>query len=764
MTRRHARRNVQDAAVIIGEAATEIACHAANPGTQAWSLGRVLDHLIEGVAKAQVGRPVPSVLRMVAGADDGPLTQKVLRELDQGLEHLLGRALLVEELALAYEILGGAASLADPARAARRASGRYFTPPPLASSLACLALRGWDRRDIPSVLDPAAGAGVLLIHALRELAPNGTPRRPFASALHGIDVDATAVRLARALLWIECGDPSWEAEELVDNLRVADALMSRVSDWHSWFPCVFHSPRAGFRVILSNPPWNGTRALKSEFAASWDGDPQDFGQAWARHRTDQLGYAAALRAHDEYIHQGAGDRDLYKYFLERIHQLVDEGGRAGILMPAGFLRTTGAAELRRLYLNSGTFEVMAELINRQRLFPIHGMFRFLLAVFRAGESRGIECYQVGMTVPEEILSPRRTPQRLDPAFLRIVGGDFSGLPEVRTPQDAALLRKMHLLHPPLGHPEGPWHVSFTRELDMTLDRKLFLHVSEVEKEGGYPLPDGRWRTPDGSVLHPVYEGRMVQQYDAAAKSYVGGSGRSATWKPCKEAHPRPQFLVPSSVAEAKGGGLRRRPGYCDISGHANERTVIAALLPRTAVAGNKVPTVRFEPDVSEIGLYWLGVANSFVYDWLFRRWISTTLNYFYWRHLPFPRLDPSDPAFLAVASDVAELVHPSAREAASNTWGGLASWARSEARARIDAQVALLFEFSFEDFSHVMADFPLLDKAQPALPGEKRSTVTRDLALLFFAQLIGHADEAGLVERLKAAAELGAMPYSGIDS
>ncbi|MFR7732166.1 MAG: hypothetical protein ACLU7D_01660 [Collinsella sp.] len=35
-------------------------------------------------------------------------------------------------------------------------------------------------------------------------------------------------------------------------------------------------------------------------------------------------------------------------------------------------------------------------------------------------------------------------------------------------------------------------------------------------------------------------------------------------------------------------------------------------------------------------LLWLGIVNSFAFDWIVRRYITTTINFFILENLPFP--------------------------------------------------------------------------------------------------------------------------------
>lgn len=59
----------------------------------------------------------------------------------------------------------------------------------------------------------------------------------------------------------------------------------------------------------------------------------------------------------------------------------------------------------------------------------------------------------------------------------------------------------------------------------------------------------------------------------------------------------------------------------------------------------------------------------------------------------------------------------------------------AQLRAEIEALVADLYGLNAGDFAYILTTFPLLDRDMPALPGEPKSTITRDLALLALFRL-----------------------------
>ena len=65
---------------------------------------------------------------------------------------------------------------------------------------------------------------------------------------------------------------------------------------------------------------------------------------------------------------------------------------------------------------------------------------------------------------------------------------------------------------------------------MTNDSKLFPLLEKWKAKGFQPDVFGRWFGPEGEVALPLYEGRMIGQFDFSQKGYVSGRGRSAVWR------------------------------------------------------------------------------------------------------------------------------------------------------------------------------------------------------------------------------------------
>jgi hypothetical protein len=248
-----------------------------------------------------------------------------------------------------------------PAR--RNAEGVVYTPPDIVRQILRLTLASAREAGVffPRLLDPACGAGAFLVEAYLQLlrqadAGHDLDRRIaiLRQCVFGIDTDHSAVevarrRLAAIVLQPEGADPAPRAyesaprevvEALRANLRCGDALADDSL-----------LAAGSFQVIVANPPFIGARRL-------------------ARRRRVRDCYQ------DSYS-SVQGSCDLYVVFLERICELLAEGGRYGVIAPNRIAIADYARGCRELLLSQTRLERIVD-VSGLKAFPSAAVYPVIL--------------------------------------------------------------------------------------------------------------------------------------------------------------------------------------------------------------------------------------------------------------------------------------------------------------------------------------------------------------------------------------------------
>ncbi|OEC93558.1 N-6 DNA methylase [Rhizobium sp. YK2] len=182
-------------------------------------------------------------------------------------------------LSQAYELY-----LRNHAPAKQRQEGGYYTPRPIADLLVRTSFRALERDGVTAearILDPAAGAGVFLLTAFRELVAarwRADGKRPDTQRLReilynqitGFDINEEALRFAALALYLISIELDPEPQP-VDKLRFDDLrgkVLHRVgadtdapgAALGSLGPFVGDEHRGQYDMVVGNPPWStGTK-------------------------------------------------------------------------------------------------------------------------------------------------------------------------------------------------------------------------------------------------------------------------------------------------------------------------------------------------------------------------------------------------------------------------------------------------------------------------------------------------------------------------
>jgi hypothetical protein len=460
---------------------------------------------------------------------------------------------------------------------------------------------------------------------------------------------------------------------------------------------------------------------------------------WRQQRKKNPGFADS--AHP-FLRQGSADLNTYKMFLELSHALLRDGARLGMIVPSGVYTDKGTTELRTLFLEHCDWQWLFGFENREGIFDIHRSFKFCpLIVQKCGETQSIRAAFMHRNVDDweraeryVLAYPRARVEEFSPYSKAIL--------EIRSEQDLRVLQKIYANGVLLGdQSERGWGIKYATEFHMTNDSRLFPPRPTWEAKGYQPDEYGHWlkgpwqpyagpthilnRAPglvlsrDGTqalvvdelvdVALPLYEGRMIGQFDFSEKGWVSGKGRTAVWRdiPFEQKVIEPQYLMGLDVGVENGLLFQWKNPVLNIASATNSRSVVAGLI-REFPCNHALNPITFCDRLLSFAAP--AVMNSLTFDYNVRQRLGgLNLSFFVLDESVFPTSDN--------AMKLAGLVRSLAACAITfaDAWSGgysestgwHAKWAitkheRLRLRASVDALVAYLYGLDWEDYRHLL--------------------------------------------------------------
>jgi hypothetical protein len=517
---------------------------------------------------------------------------------------------------------------------------------------------------------------------------------------------------------------------------------------------------------------------------------------WRNERAKSRGFASLEHP---FSHRGEGKSYTYKLFLEQAYMLLNIEGRLGFIVPSGIYSDHGGSALRKLFLDRGRWEWLFNFINWNKIFPsIYYRFKFnVLILQKSGRTSVIKTAFVRTRLEDwEQAETIATPYSRDQ--IEHFSPRSKALLEIQSKRDLEVLEKLYANSVLFGDtgPNG-WNVKYAQgDFNMTSDSKLFpprpkwedrgyrpdeysrwlkgdwRPISELWKELEIePLPDGERRCaqppydrlpiprvdiPYGIFLSreadawlkeqsiedialPLYEGRMIGQFDFSQKGWVSGKGRGAIWEeiPWSIKNVHPQYLMANDnyyarLQEYMGGEIGEQEDFqsilyalntvtlVDVTSATNARTAIAACCPQLP-HGHSAPILW-----SKDPLLLCGVMNSICFDALMRFKVSGL--HIVWSILEegvLPSVPLSVGAILrrlickltlSTTHSAASVVRQSHRlDSRPRTWA-ITLHERTRVKLILDAVLASLFNLTRDHLVHLLRDVvyskeKLLDRA-----------------------------------------------------
>lgn len=521
----------------------------------------------------------------------------------------------------------------------------------------------------------------------------------------------------------------------------------------------------GFDIVLMNPPWEVWKPNSQEFFERYIDKYRDLDKNQARKavsdlfkkkpeiKSEWIDYSARLtsiadffRKSEYYPHRGSGDINLYKLFFERAWNLLKEDGSIGIVIPAGIYSDLGSRDLRRMMFEKGRVKFLYSFENSKALFEnVHRSFKFiLLSAVRSNQNPG-------KTVPAAFML--HTEQDLQSAHYRSDGSSFLDLPltliqqlspesmslmEFKSARDIEIVKKMSRF-PRLGEElNDTWNVNIGSEFHSTGDSSLFKNKDFFKKNRYEYNPIEMTWSNDKEIWRPIFEGRMIAQYDSQASTHIEGAGRSAVWKYInfpKQETIYPQFWYKATIVCNE----KYKIYMCRITSSSNMRTGLLAISRHCEMSTDSLFSIDTGDNRTNISL--LLFMNSLVVDYFARNRLSgNNYNINVVSDVTIPRYHSMNTAPMrerknlskdetiyrkyepTLIENAARLVGTTAafdallqevfgKKASHKTHGETDPAKRQILKNEIDAMVAHIYGLTEEELSHVLSTFPLVEES-----------------------------------------------------
>jgi hypothetical protein len=570
-------------------------------------------------------------------------------------------------------------------------------------------------------------------------------------------------------LWRQLRDGQGQPPTLTVNTVAELAEQYGFFHWHLAYPQVFI--KGGFDVVLGNPPWERLKLEEQEFFASRSqtiaaapnaaarkkliaslasASPTLWSE-WSRASRAAEGQSHFVRQSDRYPLCGKGDVNTYSLFAEHNRVLLRQTGRAGFVVPTGIATDDTTKEFFQALVDGAHLRTLYDFQSGPGLFGSigHGTFKFaLVTISGASERTPIE-----MSFYSRSANDARAPSKtfsLSPSDIAILNPNTRTCPTFRSREDAELtlgiFKRSGVFWRENLDGGNPWGLRFVRMIDMTNDSNLFRTRHDLEAHGSR-LVRNHFEGP-GSLHLPLFEAKMTSHFDHRFGDYRDHPAGSENLSlpdvsidrlTDPEYSPFGRYWVSASDCASRlegTGSLQWFLGWRDVSKTQNERTVVASVIPRVAVANN-LPLLFSQARPAEVASLYANLC-SFALDYAARQKLGGThLNYFVLKQLPV--LAPDVYAAGATWANnevlrdwlrqrVLELTYtawdlePFARDVGYD--GPPYRWnpeRRFLLRCEVDAAFFHLYGLSRDDTDYVMGTFPIVRKHDEKAHGEYRT-------------------------------------------
>ena len=298
-------------------------------------------------------------------------------------------------------------------------------------------------------------------------------------------------------------------------------------------------------------------------------------------------------------------------------------------------------------MDSKTLTALFDFENKRGLFEdVHRAFKFSVLLMNGKDVPPETARFVFFAHDTKDLSDRKRQISLTSKDLKLLNPNTRTCPIFRTRDDAELTKRVYRQVPILideNRKSGgnPWGLRFATMFHQTNDAEHFLS-GETLQANGWKLHGNRW-VKQKNVCLPLYEAKMIQSFDHRAAGVRIEAGnwmrQGQTEDTVLVEHQNPEFVVQPRYwvsDDAVAPLMMNRQwslAYKDVTSATNQRTMIAAFIPRAAVVNSAPLMLSDQPVRRQTCL--LANLNALPYDFIARQKVGGLhLNFFIVEQLP----------------------------------------------------------------------------------------------------------------------------------
>lgn len=429
-------------------------------------------------------------------------------------------------------------------------------------------------------------------------------------------------------------------------LACADAS---VFHWPLAFPQVF--AQGGFDCVLGNPPWERISIEDVEFfskrvpeiaetkitsrrkklISNLEKNNSRYWLEYTREKEKIFRASSFFKFSGLYPLGAVGRLNTYALFSDRVLSLVSDNSYIGLVLPSGILTDAPLEAYCRHVFGKNMLRNIVEFENTENIFPgVHKEQRFCLLTLSKENKineKGISVY-IGLKKIDEIYDDRRRYFITSEDLNRI--SPFTLQPILsKTLKSYELSKKIYQNS-----------MVFSNSTEVSAYAWVAMTSSGFSSKLRY-----RSELDLGCDYLPIYEGKMIHQYDCNFSTYEGVSEEAITKgnpnlndKKCYGKMSVPRYFIDKDIGESflnsKIGDQRWVLCYRDVTNVNNERTAIGTILPRYPLMQ---PLNGITVKNARVACFVLGALNSLIVDFIARqRFSGRHLNVTTFSQLPLP--------------------------------------------------------------------------------------------------------------------------------